>query len=59
MPTPVIHDRQDPNWSPVGQGIMDDIHAPAFYRTGRDRGWPTRQGQGLPSTDPQAELLSI
>ena len=26
--TPAIDDREDPNWSPVGQGIMDDIHAP-------------------------------
>ena len=27
--TPVIDDRQDPKWSPVGQDIMDEIHAPA------------------------------
>ena len=57
--TPGIDDRQDPKWSPVGRGIMDDIHAPVFYRTGRDRGRSTMQGPVLPSTYPHAELSSI
>jgi hypothetical protein len=33
LPTPVIDDRQDPKWAPIGQGIMHKIHAPTLPRS--------------------------
>jgi hypothetical protein len=55
----VIDDRQDPEGPPLGQGIMYEIHAPAFSRTGRDRGRTTMQRDMLSTPDPHSQLQAV
>ena len=55
----MFHDRQDPTRPSVGQGIMHEIHPPAFGRPGRDRCRPTMQCHVFPSEDPHAQLQPI
>src|SRR5512147_483749 len=59
MPTPVIHDRQDPKRPSISQGIMHEIHAPAFSWTGWYRGWATMQRDVLPPPHAHPQLQSL
>jgi hypothetical protein len=55
----VIDDRQDPKRPSIGQGLRHEIQAPAFSRTGRDRGWATIQRDMLAPPDPHAQLQAF
>jgi hypothetical protein len=55
----VIDDRQDPKRPFIGQDIMHEIHAPAFSRTGRDRGRATMQRDMLSTPDPHPQLQAL
>ena len=59
MPTPIIHDREDPKRPSVGQGIMHKIHTPSLVRTTRHGSRSTVKGDMFSSAHPHAELQSI
>jgi hypothetical protein len=59
MTTPVIGDRQNPKRPLVGQGIMHEIHAPAFRRSNRHRSRSSVQGDMFSAPDPHTELQAL
>jgi hypothetical protein len=59
LATPVIDDRQDPEGSPIGQGIMHKIHTPALGRSRRRGNGSSVQGPMLSPPDAHVELQSF
>ena len=59
LTTPVIDRRQDAKRPAVGQGVVDEVHAPALAGAGRHRRGAAMQGDVLAPSHPHPQLQAI